>query len=255
MDEALLKKPARDLKPQEAFDLVTHHIDHGDIERFDKVRMEVGGRIKLKPRLAGVEFCRALEFNKGDFGSVGANAGVSINPRLEFAIVVYRLAKVLAEKWTVNKIVWGGLSHGKNDKTPLNNHNDGRGLDFYGATTSDGRDFDVRRDWWRRKVYRKEDNKPITNPARSWDQWNNVISTYYRLAHSIDPNDNVPGRFFADVYEFAMTECRVGTKDVKAESFRDAHSLQSGFIVHPDYPVYSQRSSHNDHMHFQLGKT
>lgn len=262
MEESLLTKSARDLSKQEAFDLMIHHVEQGDIELVDPVKVDQQGnviglrpgqQVKVRTAMAGVDYYRVPLNNPGVSGSAGATRlPDSFRPTPAFAIVLYRFAKMLAEKWDVTKIVWGGIGAGRR---PTDCHTQGRCIDFFGATIVDGVDFDVRRDWWSRTVFRR-DGTP--HAIQGGDRWGNDRNTYFRLALSQDPEDLLPRRFFGDVYQFVTEECTLAL-DTEADLFRIGSPLQAGTVIHPDYPVpgipgvVAGRRGHNDHMHFQLG--
>ena len=137
-------------------------------------------------------------------------------------------------------------------------HSTGRCVDFYGAS-ADRLEFDVRRDWYRRPVYRLDVSKLHAMVAGSDDRWGDDRHTYFRLAMSDDPCDRLPEQFFGDVYQVVAEQCTLGP-DIGAAEFRRADPLKAGTVYHPDHPipgipkVLAGRRGHNDHMHFQLGQ-
>ena len=258
MQEYLLKKVARDLSPQEAFNLLIHHIEQGDIKLADASQVKVDARgnvvgmrvnqnIKIKPTMAGVDYVHTL----GDTRA--------FSPKPEFAIMLYPLALWLSEKCGVVKIVWGGIGSGSG-KNAVDCHSDGRCIDFYGAKTAGGRYYDVDKDWWQKSVMIKAEGKE--HPLVSNDRWGNDRKTFYRLAASVEPLHFWPGWFFSMVYEFAMKESTVSSGDISVEAFRRGDELKAGAIYHPDHPIAGSfgargipgRRTHFQHMHFGVGK-
>jgi hypothetical protein len=266
MEESLLTKPARDLSLQEAFDLMIFLVEEGEIELVDPVKTDDGGivispkpvpglQMKVRTSMGGVDFFRAKDINPGINGSAGATKAEIFQPTPAFTIVLYRLAKRLAAKWQATQIVWGGIGAGSG-KNAKDCHMTGHCVDFYGATTAAGVQFDVRRDWWSRTVYRQDNGKPLATTAPLADHWLDTTDTYFRLAISQEPQDLTPWQFFGDVYQFIVEECTPGN-NIAADLFRNGSALQAGTIMHPDYPVAGDpgpgRRTHNDHIHFQLG--
>ncbi len=266
MEESLLSKPARDLSLQEAFDLFIFLVEQGGIELVDPVKtddegnvisLRPGQQVKVRTSMAGVDYYKAQGLNRGINGSAGATKTAFFQPTPAFAIVLYRLATCLAESWEVTRIVWGGIGAGSG-VSARDCHITGHCVDFYGATTANNVEFDARRDWWRRTVYRKDNGKLHARNPDLDDRWLEDRNTHFRLAVSQDPQDILPYSFFADVYELVTQECTLGP-DVSADEFRAGSPLEAGTIIHPDYPVpgvpkvVAGRRGHNDHMHFQLG--
>ncbi len=270
MEELLLGRAARDLSQEEAFELLIFLAEQGEIELVDPVKtdnegnvisLRPGQQVKVRTSMAGVDFYRAPPLNPGVNGSAGATKIESFEPTPAFAIVLYRLAKMLAEKWQATKIVWGGIGHGsgKNEKDC---HMTGHCVDFYGATAG-AIDFDVRRDWWRKTVRQKDgDGTPHATLPNVDDRWGNDTHTYFRLAFSKDHRDVSAYEFFADVYQFVTEQCTLGSgiePENEAAAFRGGSPLKAGTVMHPDYPVpgvpklIPGRRTHNDHIHFQLG--
>jgi hypothetical protein len=256
----LLNQPVRDLSDDDAFDLMMDLVDTGDIELFDKVVTDKSGNItshrpgmqaRLVPQIAGVPFLQAKGINSTANGSLGAAQQPFFSPTPSFAIVLYKLAKMLSDDWGATQIVYGGIGAGPGC------HGAGHCVDFYGANTRRG-NFDVRRDWWLRPVY---DSAGTLHPSEGagWgvDRWKDETKTYYRLETSPAPSDAAACDFFAAIYEFAYDEARVGAFDVSPNSFSFGLPLKSGWIIHPDYPQKEGhgRQAHNDHIHFQLGNT
>lgn len=256
----LLSQPARDLSDDDAFDLMMDLVDTGDIQLFDKVVTDKSGNItshrpgmqaRIVPTIAGVPFLQAKGKNPGPNGSLGAAQQPFFSPTPSFAIVLYKLAKMLANDWDATQIVYGGIGAGPGC------HGAGHCVDFYGANTKKG-NFDVREDWWMRPVFDSA-GKLHPSEGNGWalDRWKNEANTYYRLALSPKPEDAMACEFFAAVYEFAYDETRMGAFDISPESFSFGLPLKRGWIMHPDYPKKDDpgRQSHNDHIHFQLGNT
>lgn len=264
MTEALLKKAARDLTQQEAFDLFIFLVEQDEISVVDPIKtndagevtsLKPGRQVKIQTTIAGVDFFKARGINPGANGSAGATQMASFTPTPAFAVVLYRLANWLSSEWQITRIVYGGIGAG-GGANATDCHMTGHCVDFYGATTQGGQDFDVRRDWWTRTVYRKDNGKP--HASNGWDRWSNDTNTYFRLAISNDAQDQVPAQFFSDVYEFVTEQCTLGP-DIADDLFRNGHPLRPGTVMHPDYPVagvpgvVAGRRGHNDHIHFQLG--
>jgi len=261
----LLSKPARELSDQDAFDLMMYLVDTGDITLFDKVVKDKSGNItshrpgmqtRIVPVIAGMPFLKAQGLNPGPNGSLGAAQQTFFAPTPAFAIVLYKLAKMLASDWGATQIVYGGIGAGGN---PLvtDCHSTGHCVDFYGANTKRG-NFDVRRDWWMRPVFDSA-GKVHASEGNGWamDRWKDETKTYYRLAMSPRPEDAAASDFFAAVYEFAHEETRAEAFDISPQSFSSGQPLGRGWIMHPDYPTKANpgRQGHNDHIHFQLGNT
>lgn len=259
MQEYLLTKAARDLTPQEAFDLLMHHIEQGDIDLFDprQARADINGKmlslrviqnVKIMPTMAGVQYVHTL----GD--------ARAFSPKPEFAIFLLRFARWLSEQCSVVKIVWGGIGSGSG-KNAVDCHSDGRCIDFYGAQTAGGQSFDVDRDWWQKSVTLKTEPKP--HALVGTDRWGNDRKTYYRLALPVQPLHHFwAGWFFGMVYEFAMKESTVSSADIGVDAFRRGDEVKAGAIFHPDHPIpgsfgvrgIAGRRTHFQHMHFGLGK-
>jgi len=261
----LLTTPARDLSDQEAFDLMMALVEGGEITLFDKVVRDKSGKItshrpgmqtKIVPVIAGIPFLKAKGLNGGPNGSVGATQQTYFAPTPAFAIVLYKLARMLDEDWGATQIVYGGIGAGGHTGV-TDCHSTGHCVDFYGANTNKG-NFDVRHDWWMRPVFDSKGNVHASE-GDGWamDRWKDDTKTYYRLAMSSRPEDLVSSDFFAAVYEFAHNETRAEAYDISPDSFRMGQPLNRGWIMHPDYPTKANpgRQGHNDHIHFQLGNT
>jgi lipoprotein signal peptidase len=261
----LLSEPARDLSNDDAFELMMYLVGTGDITLFDKLVKDKSGNItshkpgvqtRIVPVIAGIPFLKARGSNPGPNGSLGATQQQYFAPTPAFAIVLYKLAKLLANDWGATQIVYGGIGAGGNANV-TDCHSTGHCVDFYGANTKRG-NFDVRQDWWMRPVYDSAGNLHASE-GNGWamDRWKNETKTYYRLAMSPEPQDAVACDFFAAVYEFAYEETRAEAFDASPHSFAFGLPLSKGWIMHPDYPEMATpgRRSHNDHIHFQLGKT
>jgi hypothetical protein len=262
----LLLKPVREMSEQEAFNAFLTLVSEDKIALQDPIRTDRAGKIispspgqqvRVKTSMAGVEFRQAIGNNKGPFGSVGAQAAPFFEPTPAFAIVLYRLADWLKSTWDASSIVWGGIGHGSGAQE-TDCHMRGHCVDFYGANTSGGV-FDVRRDWYRRPVF-------LANYARPQqvddDYWGTTTQTNYRLMRTKDVEERDGGDpqywnprardFFLDVFAFIEEQCNHG--DIGAIAMRSGGAFKGGWTVHPDYPTYERRP-HNDHIHFQLGKT
>ncbi|HTS26457.1 MAG TPA: hypothetical protein VMH81_11330 [Bryobacteraceae bacterium] len=265
MQESLLTKAARDLSQQEALDLFLYLVEQGEISLVDRVRtndagavtsLRPGAQVQIRTTISGVDFFKARGNNHGLNGSAGAAQVASFSPTPAFAIVLSRLANFLASEWKITRIVYGGIGLG-GGLHATDCHMTGHCVDFYGGRIDTGQDFDVRRDWWSRTVYRKDNGKAHT--SNGFDRWSDDTNTYFRLAISNDAEDQKPAQFFADVYEFVTEQCTLGP-DIGDDAFRHGDPLRAGTVMHPDYPVagipgvVAGRRGHNDHMHFQLGK-
>lgn len=261
----LLSVPARTLSDTDAFDLMMDLADLGEILLVDDVVTDKFGNItshrpgqqtKIVPVLAGLPFLKARGSNPGPNGSLGAVQQTYFSPTPNFAIVLYKLAKMLIDDWGATQVVYGGIGAGGNPAV-TDCHSTGHCVDFYGANTKRG-NFDVRRDWWSRPVYDSA-GKLHASEGKGWamDQWKNETNTYYRLAMSDEPQDQAPGEFFAAIYEFAYNETRAEAFDINPLEFSSGIGLRMGYNMHPDYPRKATpgRVSHNDHIHFQLGNT
>jgi hypothetical protein len=260
-----LSQPARDLSDKDAFDLMMRLVDLGQITLFDKIVTDKSGKItshhpgmqtRIVPELAGMPFLKAREHNGGPNGSMGAVQQKYFSPTPGFAIVLYKLAKMLTDDWGATQIVYGGIGQGGNANV-TDCHSTGHCVDFYGADTKRG-SFDVREDWWMRPVYDSAGNVHASE-GNLWgvDRWKNETKTYYRLALSPKPEDATPAEFFEAIYEFAHEETRAEVFDISPQLFSSGRPLGMGWIMHPDYPKKSHkgREEHNDHIHFQLGNT
>ncbi len=262
--DPLYIKPARELTDTDALAVLLNLQSIGDIALPDfKADARTPPRqIKMSTKVAGIQYLQASGNNRGAFGSVGATKRPDFMPSPPFALVLYKLAVFLHDQWGATSIVWGGIGAagaGKSDDC----HQNGHCVDFYGADTTTGGVFDVRRDWYRRGVYQKVSGKRHALKPDSDDRWGIDFATYYRLAQNTDPEKLVgasdyfnpkAGDFFADVYEFVNGQCAQGRYDIAPDSFRNGEPLKAGWTIHPDYPTILRRS-HNDHMHFQLGST
>ena len=261
----LLNVPARTLSDEDAFDLMMDLAELGQIKLFDKVVTDPSGKItsprpgqqtKIVPVIADLPFLKARGENPGPNGSLGAVQQTYFSPTPNFAIVLYKLAKMLIDDWGATQVVYGGIGAGGN-AVVTDCHSTGHCVDFYGAKTKRG-NFDVRHDWWMRPVY-DSGGKLHPSEGKGWamDQWKDETNTYYRLAMSDAPEDRAPAEFFAAIYEFAYNETRAEAFDINPLDFTSGVKLRMGFVMHPDYPRKATpgRQSHNDHIHFQLGNT
>jgi hypothetical protein len=244
-------KPARDLTAQEAFDLMMHLAYSGEIELVGSIHTDKSGRITnprpaqkllIKTDISGVSYYRA-----SSKGFVGNYKHPHFAPTPAFAIVLYRLARVMKSNWGATRIVWGGIGAGHDGKS-RNCHEVGTCMDFYGAVTQRGI-FDVLKDWGRKPIF-NSDGTPHAKSADHDDLWGNDGHTHYRLRLLADPSAYL---FFASVYAFAHEQCTVGRADFGPASFASGGAIGSGTIIHPDYPGSKLRKSHQEHMHFQLG--
>jgi hypothetical protein len=256
----LMTKPARELSPEEAFNLLIYLVIKGELDLVDPLRTgpegdiishKPGKQLKVRTTIAGVDFHQAAEHNPGRNGSVNARKTPYFQPTPEFAIVLYRLALSLRDNWGATRIVWGGIGAGSG-KHSLDCHMIGTCVDFYGVTTQQ-RAFDVREDWFLRTVY-KQDGKKHPMVSDDNDRWGNDTHTFYRLALSTDPQDDLARDFFQDVYQFISEECAFGPFDIPPSGFQSGAPMGPGYTIHPDYPGINLRRHHNDHMHFQLGQ-
>lgn len=249
-EPAWSSKPARDLSEQEAFDLLMHLAYRGEIIidevfRTDKtgklIYPKPGQQMKVHTNMAGVDYYQA-----SSIGFPGNYYKATFTPTPAFAIVLYRLAQRLGGGYYgATRIVWGGIGHGATGKR-LNCHEIGTCVDFYGAYTRHGK-FDVLADWARKPIFDK-DGKKLKPPNWTTDKWGHANETYYRLRFS---DDGLAYSFFAEVYDFVYEQCTVGSMDVA--QLKEGQRVQPGNIIHPDYPASSLRSTHQEHMHFQLG--
>ncbi len=245
-------KPARDLAPEEAFELVTALASSGEITLAEAVKSyKAGQQLKVSTSIAGIEYLQALGKNRGTNGSAGAMRTPFFYPTAPFAIVLHRLAARLRDKWAATQIVWGGIGAGSGSHS-LDCHMIGTCVDFYGATTRKGA-FDVRQDWFLRPVFRKGGKRHAMDPNDN-DRWGNDNQTYYRLAVSTDPKDAAARDFFLDVYTFVSEQCTFGPYDIAPDAFKNGSPMKAGYTLHPDYPIVDKRRHHNDHIHFQLGQ-
>lgn len=254
---ALQSKPARDLTQQEALLVLKFLISRGDIALQEPIKDLKQRQIKVKTSMAGVQYKHASGTNNGVFGSVGAQTTSFFQPTPAFAVALYRFAAYLREKWGATEIVWGGIGAGSG-KHEKDCHMNGSCVDFYGATTTRGGVFDVRRDWFLRPVYKANGS---IHPLADDDRWGNDTNTHYRLLDTplgpdLDPNAkgyyNSHGRdFFLDVWTFISEQCMFGKFDVTPAAMRAGGAFMAGYTVHPDYPTFLRRP-HNDHIHFQI---
>jgi hypothetical protein len=215
-----------------------------------------GQQTRIIPVMAGLPFLKARGDNRQANGSAGAVQQTYFAPTPNFAIVLYKLAKLLIDDWDAKQVVYGGIGVGGNAAV-TDCHSTGHCVDFYGADTKRG-NFDVRRDWWSRPVFDSAGNEhPSDGKGWAQDKWKNETNTYYRLAMSPDAKDLAAAEFFAAIYEFAYNETRAESFDINPLEFSSGIRLRKGFIMHPDYPKKETpgRESHNDHIHFQLGNT
>jgi hypothetical protein len=258
VQEHLLKKPARDLTPKEAFELLLHHIEQGDIdlvdvkqarvdERGQPIYLRVNQNVRIRSLMAGVQYTH-VSGDTRDFA-----------PKPEFAILLLRLARWLSDSCGVVKIVWGGIGSGSG-KNAVDCHTDGRCIDFYGAELANGRTFDVDLDWWQKPVPPKDGAKLPAKVGN--DYWGDGRSTFFRLAPAPQQTQFWPGWFFGLVYEFAVKESTITSADIGVDAFRRGDALKAGAIFHPDHPVPGTfgkkaipgRRNHFQHMHFGVGK-
>jgi hypothetical protein len=249
----LRNKRPRDLTDQEAFDLMMYLVELGDLKLFDKIITDKSGNIishrpgqqtRIVPVISGMPFLKAQPINPGANGSLGAVQQRYFAPTPAFAIVLYNLANFLSSGWKATQIVYGGIGAGGHPGV-TDCHSTGHCVDFYGARTNRG-EFDVRRDWWRRPVY---DSDGDLHASDGFDNWKDETKTFYRLAFSPKPEDQVPAEFFADIYQFAHEQTRAEGFDIDPRQFRAGWLLSMGYIFHPDYPAkrHPGREGHNDH--------
>ncbi|HYW45692.1 MAG TPA: hypothetical protein VE959_22705 [Bryobacteraceae bacterium] len=162
----IITKPARDLAPAEAFELLMSLVSSGEITLAEEVNSyKAGQQIKVRTSIAGVDYLQALPKNRGSNGSAGAVRTRFFYPTAPFAVVLHRLALRLRDSWGATQIVWGGIGAGSGSHS-LDCHMIGTCVDFYGAATRKG-NFDVRQDWFLRPMFRKDGKR-----------------------HPMDPNDN-----------------------------------------------------------------
>jgi hypothetical protein len=263
LEPSFASKPARELSPQEAFDLVMHLAFHGEIVLDERVKVDGGGKIvfprpgqqiRVRTTMAGVDYYHASGKFNANSGSAGAMKDTHFAPTPAFAVVLYRLAKLLRQGWGASQIVWGGVGSGANDKSK-NCHDVGTCVDFYGATTTKGK-FDVVADWTRKPVYREDGKElPITWDQGTWgvasfeNRWGPANQTRYRLRPQ---NDSPAYDFFLAVYKLVNEQC-TSAGDTAPAAFGMGQLLGRGPTIHPDYPDPTLRRNHRDHMHFQLG--
>src|SRR3954471_11026283 len=255
---ALLAKPARDLSNKEAIVLVKYLVATSQMSLQEPIKNDNQERILVHTAMAGIQYMHAQGHNPGNFGSINAAKDAVFFPTPAFAIVLYRLAVRLRDNWGATIIVWGGIGGGSGKHTS-DCHMNGHCVDFYGATTTRAGVLDVRRDWARRAVYRKDGHSPT---AVDGDLWGSDTQTYYRLLVTKDAEERDPSEknyynpnardFFLDVYTFISEECMFGSLDISPLSLRGGAVIKPGYTVHPDYPTLLRRP-HNDHIHFQLG--
>jgi hypothetical protein len=259
--EPLLRKPARDLKREEAWTLIHYHGIKGELVLHTQPKNEKEERAHISTSIAGVQYMHARGDNHGRFGSVGARLTPSFRPTPQFAIVLLRFAKYLHANWGASQIVWGGIGAGSGRNT-LDCHMTGSCVDFYGANTSRGGVIDVRRDWYYRPVYLPNGREhPKVKDSDDW--WGNNTRTSYRLLITRDVEERLQSDksyfnprardFFLDVFQFIHDECTVIAGDIAPSALRSGALMQYGVTMHPDYPGLIRRP-HNDHMHFQLGQ-
>jgi hypothetical protein len=255
----LYAKAARDLSQEEAMKLLKHLASKGEIFLHEPIKNERQAQVFVQTSMAGIEFLHAQRNNNGKFGSVNAAKTPFFQPTPAFAIVLYRFAQELRETWGATHIVWGGIGGGSGKHTS-DCHMTGSCLDFYGARTTRGGTFDVRRDWFNRTVYRKDGTPHAQDDG---DRWGTDRQTHYRLLVTKDAEErllddkdyrNPRARdFFLDVFKFISAQCAFGQFDISPTAMRSGGNFMAGFTVHPDYPTLLRRP-HNDHVHFQLGE-
>jgi hypothetical protein len=253
-------KSAQSMTAQEAFDVLMYLVDTGEITLEEPVKTNAKGaivspavndQIRVRTSMAGIDFYQASGDNGGVNGSKGAHKVAFFMPTAAFAIVLYRLAVRMRDSWKTTRIVWGGIGHGSGlHKSDC--HMTGNCVDFYGATTGSGT-FDVRKDWFLRRVTQKNGKLHPLAPDDN-DRWGNATETFYRFATATDDEDKEPGEFFLDVYTFVSEQCMFGPFDIPPSSMTTGSPLKAGYTLHPDYPIRDQRRHHNDHIHFQLGQ-
>jgi len=200
-----LSVPVRTLSDDDAFELMMDLAELGEITLFDKVVTDNFGKItshragqqtKIVPMMAGLPFLKARGDNHGPNGSVSAVQQTFFAPTPSFAIVLYKLAKMLIDDWGAKQVVYGGIGVGGNAAV-TDCHSTGHCVDFYGADTKRG-SFDVRQDWWSRPVYDSAGNiHPSEGKGWALDKWKNETNTYYRLAMSPEPQDAAAAEFFS----------------------------------------------------------
>ena len=248
---AAATKAARDLTGQEAFDLMMHLVYNGEIELETPIHTDKSGRITsprpaqqvmIKTHIAGVDYYRA-----SSKGFPGNYKHPHFAPTPAFAVVLYRLARMMKEKWGATRIVWGGIGAGHDGKSK-NCHEVGTCVDFYGAITQKGT-FDVLEDWGKKPIF-NADGTPHAKSTDHDDRWGSDTKTHYRLRLF---GDGWSYWFFASVYAFAHEQCSVFSNDHPPLQFLSGGALGSGTIIHPDYSNPGLRKSHQEHMHFQLG--
>jgi hypothetical protein len=236
-------KPARDLSDEESFALLMHLVYQGEIMLDEKLRTDAAGRLvqprpgqqlKIKARMAGVEFRNALNAELDYF-----------LPKPVLAIALYRFATRLSGGYySAKQIVWGGIGHGHEGKK-LNCHEVGTCVDIYGALTRFGK-FDVYKDWGTRPVF-TTDGKKVQ--GAHGDPWGDVTSTYFRLRSS---EDGLKYYFFQEMYRAGRDQFTAApTDNLDLEEGKPVR--QGANFFHPDYPAMGLRRSHQEHMHFQIG--
>jgi hypothetical protein len=230
-------KPARELTPAEANELLGYLVEHGKLTlgpqtpfagswRTGISSPAPSARVVVKPAvIEGVAF---------HFANSASPQSLLDNVDQRMLAALYRLTRwVNASEPTVHILRHLGIGHGAGP--PNDCHNQGRALDFSGLDgTSQGSAFtrDVLANWG---------NLSGPGPLR-------LDPSVDRLAHDL----------FRTVFGFGTYECEcngIGTQNTwPPKEIGDP----GGFVIHPDYvDVGPQvlRPAHQNHVHMQVGKT
>jgi hypothetical protein len=257
--QPLLRKAARDLKLDEAWILLEYHVLKGDMTLSKGFGKGTEDRVWVDTLIAGVQFMHQNDAGHSTrWGSGTLVKTASFFPTPQFAIVLYRLAVWMKNRWQASVLVWGGIGGARDSN---NCHTRGHCIDFYGAATGRGGIFDVARDWSSQPVYTKDGR---LHPREEDDAWGTDTKTYFRLSTIKDVTEkdktdklywNPRAQdFFLDLFEFIAAECN-NAGDSSPSEMKGGTELKRGRTKHPDFPhPYGRggRRAHWDHVHFQL---
>ncbi|QLE55451.1 hypothetical protein [Nostoc sp. TCL26-01] len=245
-----LSTPARDLRRQEARDIVVYLLSQGSFALKQKWSpLQFGSNCKiLQPKpdtkiaiepaiIDGVRFVNRIN----------RKSNLLFNLDVRMIVLLYRLANLLRTKWGVTEIHHMGIGQGSGNAKDC--HNTGRALDFAGVVGNyDGQPYtiDVLKDWGKQPVTMPDGTTQPNWPA-------NFTQTTYRL----NPTNNFLAYWiFWEVYTLGTREA-ADTSTVRNGNTVAQTTLgrTSKFIIHPDYPNPGLRRAHQNHIHMQIGPT
>jgi hypothetical protein len=180
--------------------------------------------------------------------------------QMKMAVGLYRLTDHLAREYGVTELHHAGIQE---DRTPCDEHCDGRGIDIAGVSGLRGSDyfeFFVYHDWGTKPV--PSDRRESGWPAHEWKHTNGITS--YRLAEARQKGE--PGaKLFYDLFRYAHSQFTTTGPATLGETLQDRISA-GGTIMYPDHLTTSPakspggkvppngREAHINHIHLPIDK-